>query len=136
MKKRIRDGFRDSLVFYKGKISGRKSGEMVKSDCTNSSKMLTNGKLKVMELLVHAQSGLKGPQETGFSPQCKITRSRKGHFLSEGAKHACWRLSSLPMCRADHTWGSLAGRLLWGRQCLVLLLPETHRFALVIFQVS
>ena len=46
------------------KISERKSDEMVKSDHTNSSKMLTKGKLKVMELLVHAQSGLKGPQET------------------------------------------------------------------------
>ena len=46
------------------KVSERKSDEMVKSDHTNSSKMLTKGKLKVMELLAHAQSGLKGPQET------------------------------------------------------------------------
>ena len=44
------------------KISGRKSDEMVKSDHTNSSKILTNGKPKVV-ILVHAQSGLKGPQE-------------------------------------------------------------------------
>lgn len=63
LNKRLTDGFRDSLVFYKTKISGRKSDEMGKSDHTNSSKMLTNGKPKVVELLVHAQSGLKGPQE-------------------------------------------------------------------------
>ena len=61
LNKRITDGFRDSLVFYKLKISGRKSDEMVKSDHTNSSKILTNGKPKVV-VLVHAQSGLKGPQ--------------------------------------------------------------------------
>ena len=72
LNKRIRAGFRDSLI-YKAKLSGRKGDEMVTNDSTSSSKMLTNGKLKLMELLAHAQSGLKGPQETRDSaPQCKI----------------------------------------------------------------